>query len=157
MSVNKWCGFQNCKASHIFCWLQLERWVLSTSGNKTICLPGLGRKSWLEVLVLANMNMKQDIKIWTEYELKQNMKLKSVVLPREDRYVEKRKKCTKNKKYVNTIGKEEGCNLLQEFLNIDSSLVSWKENSKKLEDLLLHRNIIVFFFLLFLQKMNVYF
>lgn len=85
------------------------------------------------------------------------MKLKSVVLPREDRYVEKRKKCTKNKKYVNTIGKEEGCNLLQEFLNIDSSLVSWKENSKKLEDLLLHRNIIVFFFLLFLQKMNVYF
>lgn len=155
MSVNKWCGFQNCKASHIFCWLQLERWVLSTSGNKTICLPRLGRKSWLEVLVLANMNMKQDIKIWTEYELKQNMKLKSVVLPWEDCYVEKRKKCTKNKKYVNIIGKEEGCNLLQEFLNIDSSLGSWKKNSKKLKDLLLHRKIVIFF--LFLQKINVYF
>lgn len=154
MSVNKWCGFQNCKASHIFCWLQLEHWVLSTSGNKTICLPRLGRKSWLEVLVLANMNMKQDIKIWTEYELKQNTKLKSVVLHRGDRYVEKRKKYTKNKKFISTIGKEEGCNLLQEFLNIDSSLVIWKESSIKLEDLLLHRNILIFF--LFLQKIKVY-
>lgn len=61
-------------------------------------------------------------------------------------------KSAQNKKYVNTIGKEEGCNLLQEFLNIDSSLVSWKENSKKLEDLLLHRNIIGFFFFVISSK-----
>lgn len=96
MSVNKWCGFQNCKASHIFCWLQLEHWVLSTSGNKIICLPSLRRKSWegwLGVLVLANMNMKWDIKIWNEYELKQNTKLKSVVFPQEDSYLEEKKKC----------------------------------------------------------------